>query len=75
MEANVVKDQRAPSTLRKVTLYANWKKEIRTWEAFTSVPEKKHAPVIFMKLMREARETILNMEIEALTAKTTVKNM
>ena len=39
-----------------------------------SVPEEKRAPAIFMTLT-EARETILNMDIEKLTEKTGVNNL
>ena len=47
---NIIKDFKASSTPGKDSLYVNWKKEIKIWEAFTSVPEEKHAPAIFMTL-------------------------
>ena len=40
-----------------------------------SVPEEKRAPAIFMTLTGEARETILNMDIEKLTEKTGANNL
>ena len=44
-EANdIIKDFKAPTTLGKDSLYVNWKKEIKSWEAFTSFPEEKRAP-------------------------------
>ena len=61
---NIIKDFKAPPTLRKDSLYVNWKKEINIWEAFTSVPEEKCALAIFMTLTGEAREAILNMDIK-----------
>ena len=61
---NIIKDFKAPPTLRKDSLYVNWKKEIKIWEAFTSVPEEKCALAIFMTLTGEAREAILNIDIK-----------
>ena len=61
---NVVKDFKAPPTPEKDSLYKNWEKEIKIWKAFTSVPEEKCAPAIFMTLTGEVREAILNMDIE-----------
>ena len=72
---NIVKHFKVPPTLGKDSLYANWKKEIKIWEAFTSVPEEKCSPAIFMKLIGEVREATLNMEIEKLTEKTGVNNL
>ena len=72
---NIIKDFKAPPTLGKDSLYVNWKKEIKIWEAFTSVPEEKRAPAIFMTLTGEAREAILNMDIEKLTEKAGVNNL
>ena len=40
-----------------------------------SVPEEKRAPAIFMTLTGQAREAILNMDIEKLTEKTGVNNL
>ena len=40
-----------------------------------SVPEEKRAPVIFITLTGEARQAILNMDIEKLTEKTGVNNL
>ena len=61
---NIIKDFKAAPILGKDSLYVNWKKEIKIWEAFASVSEEKCAPAIFMTLTREAREAILNMDIE-----------
>ena len=72
---NVTKGYKAPPSLKRETLYVNWKKEIRIWEAFTSLPEEKRAPAIFMTLSGEAKEAVLNMNIEALTDKTGIKNL
>ena len=72
---NILKDFKAPPTLGKSTLYNNWKKEIKIWEAFTSIPEEKRAPAIFMALAGEAKEAVLNMDLEKLTAKDGVVNL
>lgn len=72
---NILKDFKAPPTLGKSTLYNNWKKEIKIWEAFTSIPEEKRAPAIFMTLAGEAKEAVLNMDLEKLTAKDGVVNL
>ena len=72
---NIIKDFKAPPTLGKDSLYVNWKKEIKIWEAFMPVPEEKRAPAIFMTLTIEAREAILNMDVEKLTEKTGVNDL
>ena len=58
---NIIKNFKAPPTLGKDSLYVNWEKEIKIWEAFTSIPEEKCAPAIFMTLTGEAREAILTL--------------
>ena len=70
-----IKSYKAPSPLGKDKLYVNRKKEIRIWEAFTSLPDEKKAPAIFMTLTGEAREVVLNMDLEKLTDKSGVKNL
>ena len=72
---NIIREFKVPPTLGKDSLYVTWKKEIKVWEAFTSVPEEKCAPAIFMTLTGEAREVILNMDIEKLTEKAGVNNL
>ena len=71
----IIKDYKAPPTLEKNSLYVNWKKEVQIWEAFTSLPEEKRAPAIFMTLTGEAKEAILNMDIALLTSENGVKNL
>ena len=58
---NIIKNFKAPPTLGKDSLYVNWEKEIKIWEAFTSILEEKCAPAIFMTLTGEAREAILTL--------------
>ena len=72
---NIIKDFKASPTLGKDSLYVNWQKEIKIWEAFTSVPKEIRALAIFMTLTGEAREAILNMDIEKLTEKMGVNNL
>ena len=72
---NIIKDIKARPTLRKNSLYVNWKKEIKIWEAFMSVPEEERVLAIFMILTGEAREAILSMDIEKLTEKTGVNSL
>ena len=69
VEANEIKDFKALQTLRKNPLYANWKTEIKIWDAFTFVWEEKRAHAIFMTLTGEAREAISNMVTGKLTEK------
>ena len=71
----MIKDFKAPPTLGKDSLYVNWKKEIKIWEAFMPVPEEKQVPAIFMALTIEAREAILNMDVEKLIEKTGVNDL
>ena len=67
----IIKD---PPILRKDSLYVNWKEKFK-FGGHLSVPEEKHAPAIFMTLTGEAREVILNMDIEKLTEKTGLNNL
>lgn len=43
-------------------------------DSLNATPKEKHAAIIFMTLTTKARE-IFNMDIEAVTAKTGVKNL
>ena len=43
---NTIKDFKAPPTLGKDSLFVNWKKEIKIWEAFTSDTKEK-IPLLF----------------------------
>ena len=69
------KDFKVPQTLGKDFLYSEWTKEIRMMETFTSLPNEKMTPGIFMALSGETREAVLNMDNDALTARTGVKNV
>ena len=44
-------------------------------ETFTSLPNEKMTPEIFMTLSGETREAVLSMDNDALTARTGVKNL
>ena len=66
---NIKRDYKAPPTVGKDSLYVNWQEEVKIWEGFTSIPEQKRSPTIFTTLTGEARETILNWQIEKLAAR------
>ena len=68
------KDFKVPQTLGKDFLYSEWTKKIMT-ETFTSLPNEKMTPEIFMTLSGETREAVLSMDNDALTARTGVKNL
>ena len=57
-------DFKAPPTLNKDILYAMWKKELKIWEAFTSIEKKKRALGIFLTLTGQAREAVLELDID-----------
>ena len=44
-------------------------------ETFTSLPNEKMTPEIFMTLSGETREAVLSMDNDVLTARTGVKNL
>ena len=48
---NIIKDFKASSTPGKDSLYVNWKKEIKIWEAFMSVPEEERVLETFGKFV------------------------
>ena len=60
-------DYKAPPRLNK-SVYSVWKNELKIWVAFTSLDKKKQAPAIFLTLTGQAREAILNLEVNVLTA-------
>ena len=73
--ATKTSDFKAPPTLNKDIPYATWKKELKIWEAFTSI-EKKRAPAIFLTLTGQARETVLEFDIDTeLAVDDGVKNL
>lgn len=75
-ESNTINDYKAlTSTLAKASLQVYWKKEIKIQEVVPSFPKEKRGPAIFMTLTGEAREPILTMEIEELTAKNAAQNL
>lgn len=68
---------KAPPTLGDNTdmCYENWKKEVQIWQLFTSLEKKKQAPAIFLTLTGQAREAILEMELEVLSSDDGVKEL
>ena len=50
--------------------YSRWKKEMKLWEAATTVATKKQAPTIFLSLTGKAREAVLEIDPDELTADT-----
>lgn len=69
------KDYKSPPILSKDCNYNTWKKELKIWEAFTSLPEGKRAPAVFMTLTGEAKEAVLNLEISSLTGDDGMENL
>ena len=71
----VEKDFKFPLSLGKDTLYYYCKKEIKIWEAFTTLPEEKTAPAICMALKEKSKEAILNIVINELIDKSAAENL
>ena len=69
------KDFKAPPTLNEKIVYSTWKKELKIWEAFTSIEKKKQAPAIFLTLSGQAREAVLEIDLEKLASDDGVKNL
>ena len=59
-------DFKAPPSLNKDISYTKWKKELAIWQTFTNLEPKKRAPAIFLTLEGQARDAVLEMEIEKL---------
>ena len=53
---NIIRDHKDLPTLEKDSLYVNRKKEIKIWEALTSILNEKHGLAIFVTLAGEAKE-------------------
>ena len=68
-------DYKAPLTLTKDITYANWKKEISIWQLFTSLERKKQGPAIFLSLSDQAREAVLELELDKFNDDNGVKNL
>ena len=54
---------KVPPFLNKDIPYATWK-ELKIWEAFTSIEKTERAPAIFLTLTGQAREAVLEPDIE-----------
>ena len=68
-------DFKAPPSLDKDISYTKWKKELAIWETFTNLESKKRAPAIFLTLEGQARDAVLEMEIEKLSSDDGVKEL
>ena len=68
-------DFKAPPALDKNISYTKWKKELAIWEAFTNLEAKKRAPAIFLTLQGQAREAVLEMDIDKLNCNDGVKEL
>ena len=66
---------KAPPSLSKCTTYETWLKEIKIWRAFTDYPLKKQGPAIFLTLEGKAREAVLELSVEKLSAETGVETL
>ena len=68
-------DYKAPPTLTKDITYATWKNEISIWQPFISLEKTKQAPAIFLLLSGQAREAVLELELDKLNDDNGVKNL
>ncbi|XP_057296098.1 uncharacterized protein LOC130625028 [Hydractinia symbiolongicarpus] len=62
-----------PPSLDKETSYKDWKKEVQIWQALTELKAEKQGPAIFMGLRGKAKESVLELDIEQISAATGVK--
>ena len=69
------KDFKAPPSLNKDITYSNWKKELRTQEAFTNLKDDKKGPAIFLTVNGQARQAALEIPVEELTVRTGVNKL
>ena len=58
-----------------ITVYENWKKEIKIWQVFTDLPKKKQGRAIYLALSGKAREAVLELNIEKLNDDSGVDNV
>ena len=68
-------DYKAPPALNQAIVYSVWKKELKIWQAFTSLEKKKQAPAIFLTLTGQAREAVLGVDLEVLASDTGVDEL
>ena len=68
-------DYKTPPALTNDITYATWKKEISIWQLFASSEKKKQAPAIFLSLRGQAREAVLELELDKFSDDNCVKNL
>lgn len=59
---------KAPPALSRCPSYATWLKEVKIWQLYTDIDQKKQGPAIFLTLEGKAREAILELEPEQIGA-------
>lgn len=66
---------KSPPVLAQCASYEIWLKELEIWQLYTSVPEEKQGPAIFLSLDGKAREAVLELDVADLKGKEGVKNI
>lgn len=72
---SVKTDFKAPPSLNKDISYTKWKKELAIWQTFTSLDANKRAPAIFLTLQGQARDAVLEMDIDKLSSEDGVNEL
>ena len=64
---------KTPPALSKSSSYENWKKELKAWERLTEVNVKKRGLAVLLSLEGKAKDAILDIDIDLLSADNGVK--
>ena len=66
---------KAPHSLTRSTSHEAWLKELQIWESFTDIPGDKKGSAVFLSLEGKAREAALELEVEQINNKESIKNI
>ena len=66
---------RTPPVLAGQESYLEWKEDIKVWELFTDLEQKKRGPAVYLTLTGNARDCVRDLTIEEIGANEGVKQI
>ena len=66
---------KTPPSLAKCSSYETQLKEIKIWQTFTDLAVKKQGPAIFLTLEGRAREAVLELDVDKISAESGVQEI
>ena len=65
----------APPSLTRCSSFEAWLKELKIWQSFSDIPEVKQGPALFITLEGNARESVLELDVDDVNSDDGVKNI